>query len=393
MAGNPLAAMALIGLGYRSLSMSAAAIGPVKAMTLALDAGKAARRQLDGASSTTATARRLAASRDADGDFAEAAARSPCYDRPCCPKPRSTASSRASRRSTRGCRRRSTATRWSSSAASGPSSSRSTRRSSTLRGRRGERAGLEALLADPEMGGARRGRGGGARRADRGADRDGAQAPPPQGRRRREERHPRNPRRHRRQRGGALRRRPLPHVPALRRSPPLEGRGAVGERGRRRRLQGNHRRRARARASSPGSSSSSGVHRVQRVPATEASGRIHTSAATVAVLPEAEDVDIEIRPEDIRLDTTRASSAGGQHANTTDSGVRILHIPTGIIVTAVLALAAPEPGAGDADAARPALRRRTAEGRRASARRRGRARSAAATAPSASAPTISRKGG
>ena len=78
----------------------------------------------------------------------------------------------------------------------------------------------------------------------------------------------------------------------------------------------------------------SGVHRVQRVPATEASGRIHTSAATVAVLPEAEEVDIAIRPEDIRLDTTRASSAGGQHANTTDSGVRILHIPTGIIVTA-----------------------------------------------------------
>ncbi len=77
----------------------------------------------------------------------------------------------------------------------------------------------------------------------------------------------------------------------------------------------------------------SGVHRVQRVPATEASGRVHTSAATVAVLPEAEEVDIDIRPEDIRLDTTRASSAGGQHANTTDSGVRILHIPTGIIVT------------------------------------------------------------
>jgi peptide chain release factor 1 len=79
----------------------------------------------------------------------------------------------------------------------------------------------------------------------------------------------------------------------------------------------------------------SGVHRVQRVPDTEASGRIHTSAATVAVLPEAEDVDIEIKPEDIRLDTTRASSAGGQHANTTDSGVRILHIPTGIIVVSV----------------------------------------------------------
>ena len=79
----------------------------------------------------------------------------------------------------------------------------------------------------------------------------------------------------------------------------------------------------------------SGVHRVQRVPLTEASGRIHTSAATVAVLPEAEDVDIEIKPEEIRIDTTRASSAGGQHANTTDSGIRILHIPTGMIVIAV----------------------------------------------------------
>ncbi len=78
----------------------------------------------------------------------------------------------------------------------------------------------------------------------------------------------------------------------------------------------------------------SGVHRVQRVPTTEAGGRIHTSAATVAVLPEAEDVDIEIRPDDLRIDTTRASSAGGQHANTTESAVRILHIPTGIIVTA-----------------------------------------------------------
>ncbi len=77
----------------------------------------------------------------------------------------------------------------------------------------------------------------------------------------------------------------------------------------------------------------SGVHRVQRVPDTEGSGRVHTSAATVAVLPEAEDVDIEIRTEDMRIETTRASSAGGQHANTTDSGVRITHIPTGIVVT------------------------------------------------------------